>query len=222
MFGCACGDLVSGTAGRTSDTMITVWVRSATIFVVPRTQTVIMPSEILRHFPWASRHPVTQIACHGEKSVWTPARLQCQHLRSSTHCNHSHHATSRRTPDPHLTALPPPFPHRSPRRSSTNAACGGLIPSPAGRHRRANNPSSLAQHHIKKLGLHRTPLCVRDTRGLKPPPAERLRRAHLHLLHSCSHQQNPIYIGFSLLRTRRTIMVSEVRPAVPLTVSPHA
>ena len=76
-----------------------------------------------------------------------------------------------RLPDPHLTAHPPPFPHRSPRRSSTNAACGGLIPSPAGRHRRANNPSSLAQHRIKKLDLHRTPLCVRDTRGLRPPPA---------------------------------------------------
>ncbi|MGB6161253.1 MAG: hypothetical protein WCF33_08435, partial [Pseudonocardiaceae bacterium] len=43
--------------------------------------------------------------------------------------------------------------------------------------------------------------------GLKPPPAERLRRTYLHLLHSYSHQQNPIYIGFSLLRTRRTILV---------------
>jgi hypothetical protein len=42
---------------------------------------------------------------------------------------------------------------------------------------------------------------------LGPPPAERLRRAYLHLLHSYSHQQNPIYIGFSLLRTRRTILV---------------
>lgn len=42
-----------------------------------------------------------------------------------------------RLPDPHLTALPPPFPHRSPRRSLTNAACGGLTPSPAGRHRGA-------------------------------------------------------------------------------------
>jgi hypothetical protein len=59
-----------------------------------------------------------------------------------------------RLPDPHLTALPPPFPHRSPRRSSTNAACGGLTPSPAGRHRRANNPSSIAQHCLKKLYLY--------------------------------------------------------------------
>src|SRR6266498_3140258 len=30
-----------------------------------------------------------------------------------------------------------PFPHRSPRRSSANAACGGLKPPPAGRLRRA-------------------------------------------------------------------------------------
>jgi hypothetical protein len=89
-----------------------------------------------------------------------------------------------RLPDPHLTALPPPFPHRSPRRSSTNAACGGLIPSPAGRHRRADNPSSLAQHRIKEHYLHRTPPCVRDTRGLEPSPAGRLRRAYLHLPHS--------------------------------------
>jgi hypothetical protein len=41
---------------------------------------------------------------------------------------------------------------------------------------------------------------------LKPPPAERLRRTYLHLLHSCAHQQNPIYIGFSPLRSRRTIL----------------
>jgi hypothetical protein len=59
-----------------------------------------------------------------------------------------------RLPDPHLTALPPPFPHRSPRRSSTNAARGGLTPSPAGRRRRANNPSSIAQRCLKKLYLY--------------------------------------------------------------------
>jgi hypothetical protein len=114
-----------------------------------------------------------------------------------------------RLPDPHLTALQPPFPHRSPRRSSTNAACGGLIPSPAGRHRRANHPSSIAQHRIKKLGLHQTPFCVRDTRGLRPPPARRSRRATQppslvqhrsqptrrhspsHLLRSCSQTPPP-------------------------------
>ena len=57
-----------------------------------------------------------------------------------------------------------PFPHRSPRRSSANAACGGLKPPTAGRLRRAK-PSSPAQHHIKKLYLHRTPLCARGTRS---------------------------------------------------------
>jgi hypothetical protein len=45
-----------------------------------------------------------------------------------------------------------PFPHRSPRRSSANAACGGLKPPTAGRLRRAK-PSSPAQHHLKKLYL---------------------------------------------------------------------
>jgi hypothetical protein len=56
-----------------------------------------------------------------------------------------------------------PFPHRSPRRSSANAACGGLKPPTAGRLRRAT-PSSPAQHRVKKLYLHRTPLHVRGTR----------------------------------------------------------
>ena len=41
-----------------------------------------------------------------------------------------------------------PFPHRSPRRSSANAACGGLKPPTAGRLRRAK-PSSPAQHRVK-------------------------------------------------------------------------
>ena len=45
-----------------------------------------------------------------------------------------------------------PFPHRSPRRSSANAACGGLQPPTAGRLRRAK-PSSPAQHHVQKLYL---------------------------------------------------------------------
>ena len=47
-----------------------------------------------------------------------------------------------------------PFPHRSPRRSSANAACGGLKPPTAGRLRRAK-PSSPAQHHVKKLYLQK-------------------------------------------------------------------
>ena len=43
-----------------------------------------------------------------------------------------------------------PFPCRSPRRSSANAAQGGLAPAPAGRRRRANHPPSLAQHRLRK------------------------------------------------------------------------
>ena len=56
--------------------------------------------------------------------------------------------SSRSPPD----ASRAPFPHRSPRRSSANAACGGLKPPTAGRLRRAK-PSSPAQHHVKKLYL---------------------------------------------------------------------
>src|SRR6266536_5640289 len=41
---------------------------------------------------------------------------------------------------------------------------GGLKPPPAGRLRRAK-PSSLTQHHINELYLHRAPLCVRGTLG---------------------------------------------------------
>ena len=50
-----------------------------------------------------------------------------------------------RLPGPRLTALPPPFPHRSAPQSSANAACGGLTPPPAGRGRRATKPSSCVQ-----------------------------------------------------------------------------
>jgi hypothetical protein len=61
--------------------------------------------------------------------------------------------TAHRLPDPHLTHPAAPFPCRSPRRSSANAAHGGLEPPPAGRLRRAH-PSSLAQHRIKEPRLH--------------------------------------------------------------------
>ena len=53
-------------------------------------------------------------------------------------------------PGPHLTPHRAPFPHRSPRRSSANAACGGLKPPP----RRAASkglPSSLAQHRLTQI-----------------------------------------------------------------------
>jgi hypothetical protein len=51
-------------------------------------------------------------------------------------------------------------------KSSANAAVGGLKPPPAGRLRRANSPSSPAQHRLQKLTYH-APFSVRDTRGFK-------------------------------------------------------
>jgi hypothetical protein len=53
-----------------------------------------------------------------------------------------------RLPGPHLTRSSAPSPYRSPRRSSANAAQGGLAPSPEGRRRRANKPPSPAQHRL--------------------------------------------------------------------------
>ena len=50
-----------------------------------------------------------------------------------------------RLPGPRLTALTPPFPHRSAPQSSARAPCGGLTPPPAGRRRRATKPSSHVQ-----------------------------------------------------------------------------
>ena len=57
---------------------------------------------------------------------------------------------SARLSGPHLTHQRAPFPRRSPRRSSANAARGGLTPPPEGRRRRATKPSSPAPHRIKK------------------------------------------------------------------------
>src|SRR4051794_1178214 len=53
-----------------------------------------------------------------------------------------------RLPGPHLTRSTPPFPCRSPRRSSPNAAQSGLAPPPEERPRRPNNPPSPAQHRL--------------------------------------------------------------------------
>ena len=56
-----------------------------------------------------------------------------------------------RLPGPHLTRSSAPSPCRSPRRSSANAAQGGLAPSPEGRRRRANKPPSPAQHRLSTM-----------------------------------------------------------------------
>jgi hypothetical protein len=57
-----------------------------------------------------------------------------------------------------------PFPHRSPRRSSANAACGGLKPPTAGRLRRAKAFISCTAPCQEALPTNRTPLHVRGTR----------------------------------------------------------
>jgi hypothetical protein len=51
-----------------------------------------------------------------------------------------------------------PFPHRSPRSRHRSRSMWRFGASPAGRLRRADNPSSPAQHRVSKLYLHRTPL----------------------------------------------------------------
>ena len=77
--------------------------------------------------------------------------------------------SSRSPPD----ASRAPFPHRSPRRSSANAACGGLPP-PSARAATKGQPSSLAQHHVRKsLPTNRTPFHVRGTRRFSNSVADR-------------------------------------------------
>jgi hypothetical protein len=69
-----------------------------------------------------------------------------------------------RLPGPHLTRPSAPSPCRSPRRSSANAAQGGLTPPPEGRRRRANKPPSPAQHRLYEDRLHQSSFSVRDAR----------------------------------------------------------
>ena len=75
--------------------------------------------------------------------------------------------TCARLPDPHLTRHACLFRIAHHDRVTAFAACGGLKPPPAGRLRRASNPSSPAQHRFSKLYLHRTPFHVKDTREPK-------------------------------------------------------
>src|SRR4029077_10491674 len=72
-------------------------------------------------------------------------------------------------PGPHLTPPTMPFPHRSPRRSSANAACGGLKPPPDRRLRRATL-HLLQNTDFRKslLPTSRPPFLVRGTRSGRP------------------------------------------------------
>ena len=78
-----------------------------------------------------------------------------------------------RLPDPHLTRHARLFHIAHHGHVAAPAACGGLKPPPAGRLRRADNPSSPAQHRFTKLYLHRTPFHVRDTPTSRCPNSSR-------------------------------------------------
>ena len=100
-----------------------------------------------------------------------------------------------RLPDPHLTRHARLFHIAHHSRVTAPAACGGLKPPPAGRLRRANNPSSPAQHHFRKHCLHRTlPSAFRTHRNDDHrrhgdlrirPNRPGLRQPHKHRLNSC-------------------------------------
>jgi len=101
-----------------------------------------------------------------------------------------------RLPGPHLTHHVRLFPHRSLRRSSANAAEGGLKPPPEGRLRRADNPSSLMQHRFKppstsddlqrswhtrffQEGVFHLQLTVAALQLLQPHPVRHIHRQHI-------------------------------------------
>ena len=94
------------------------------------------------HVPCESGRPRSRRLHAGRRlaSRRAPARLvpeHCRIARASTSSDYistlRQRSSSRSPPD----ASWAPFPHRSPRRSSANAACGGLEPPPAGRLRGA-------------------------------------------------------------------------------------
>src|SRR5664280_793673 len=117
-----------------------------------------------------------------------------------------------RLPDPCLTTHTPPFPHRSPQRSSANAAWGGLTSPPAGRRRRATKPSSTTQHCFTKIYLHsdlRSAFVAhmheqvgqdgRDRRPLRssllPRPQGPIRHLHRRFEPPTDVEQNPAFVG---------------------------
>jgi hypothetical protein len=94
--------------------------------------------------PPARRAPPGQQYGHSARLIPRRAlspRFRCRLLISTL----QRWFTRVRLPGPRLTALPPPFPHRSAPQSSARAPCGGLTPPPAGRRRRATKPSSHVQ-----------------------------------------------------------------------------
>jgi hypothetical protein len=131
------------------------------------------------HVPCKSRRPGSRrlYAGHRLASTWVSARLIPKDtpeppvlMPSQSFDASTAHAPPQRDASGTSSWSPPdainaaPFPCRSPRRSSANAAQGGLAPAPTGRHWSANKPPSLAQLHLCKGLLHDSSFSVRDTR----------------------------------------------------------
>jgi hypothetical protein len=95
------------------------------------------------------RAPARLIPGKGQESPVSMSLFKVTTLRQRRPPGHPGQALLARLPGPHLMRSSAPFPCRSPRRSSANAAQGGLTPAPAGRRRRAI-PPSLAQHRFQR------------------------------------------------------------------------
>ena len=123
------------------------------------------------HVPCKSRRPGSRRLCAGHRLANTraPARLiprelggpsvlmPPEYLRrfdSDARPGEPVRTLLARLPGPHLTHRCAPFPCRSPRRSSANAAQGGLAPAPVGRRWRANNLHLLHSTASERCLLH--------------------------------------------------------------------
>jgi hypothetical protein len=84
--------------------------------------------------------------------------------------------------------------------NASGSSSGRLEASPAGRLRRANTPSSPAQHHLQKLAYH-TPFSVRDKRGsrLSEPVREvcilATAREFNNAFEWAAHEREAIHVG---------------------------
>ena len=114
-----------------------------------RTHVAYMPDT-----PWPiNGHPPGSSRSSGH----TPVSMPSDHVSTR-----QQRFTCVRLPGPHLTPLTTPFPRRSPRQSSANAARGGLKPPPAGRLRRAKTFISRTAP-FPEAALQPTPFHVQDT-----------------------------------------------------------
>ena len=150
----------------------------------PDEQYRIRPSPV----PCRSRRPGSRrlYAGHRLANQRAPARLipgSCRHPGFDVTCICFDTSTAIRSRSP--SRSPPdtshaPFPHRSPRSRHRSRSMWRFEASPAGRLRRADNPSSPAQHRFTKLYLHRTPFHVRDTPTSRCRSSSGLCTRHAH------------------------------------------